>query len=564
MKLIVTLGYKEIYGNVPKPEIEDLIGDIPQSILIRFLSLLNAKLYAGQTDEKNQAKILDYILKRNLEEYKRVFRVAINYASTENRKRFQFFTTNANLEFLHLVMIHGKEANHKLDTTPEDELNFFKAYTIITDRLFENVELNHPYNDIQERLQRLTWTSLKDQYLLNKPLQYFTSLVKAKCFFDTLLESELYRPYIDQFLKEIGDPNSLTYLFRYVGLIQSTYEGDEAKCMIIEDKNTEKFLSSLAINVDEYKMRYATQHSGYLGFKDKPLLKFEDKYVVFDWNLFSGKIFHGLIYDIHNNTNLKDIINFKEFKSYVGKEVIEGYLFRRIIKAIFNNLHCKIYFDDGQTDGFPDAIIQIGNKVLIFEIKDAAFSQKAIQSNEYGELKKEIDIKYNNPKKGTGQIIKYLSKLTESELIKLTGNQKIKRRNLHIYPIIIYTDQMFELPGIMKYIQGEFKSRISENQLEINYKKVYPVAFMNLDFFIENLNYLMKIDNRFDLLIEYMSYELIRREKRSIRTNALEDYFDSNDTFERIVINKIRIPQRDNTEYLKTLFDVLEISKNLD
>jgi hypothetical protein len=565
MKIIITPEYKDIYNDNDIPKIEEIIAKLPKVLFIQFLAFLNAKLYNSQIDKYTQSKILKIILKRNSNELEQISNIIYTSRMSNPNQEIQIFTSHANLEFLHLLIIHGNEDTSYEDSSPENELNFFKAYLLVNSRINEYKFINETSEFKSENLREINWTVFKDQFLLNQPLKYFTSLIKAKCLFDVLINDSFYNKYAKQFIEEIGDPNSLTYLMRFVHLIQyNQAEENKVKFMINSNPSTERFLNLLAFDIEQYKTLFSLNHNSFKGFKNKPLLKLGDKFIVLDWNIFSGKIYHGFIFDIFNHSDLKKTMDFLEYKKFIGEKIIEEYVFRKIINTIFDRKNYSIRFDEKNKDSLPDALIQWGRELFIFEIKDASFSSNALSSEDPQKIKKEIDIKYNNSKKGTGQIASFLEKILNTKYSTEILNNNIKTRNLQIYPVIIYTDPYFGLPGIMNYIQGEFKNLIEQKQLNNKFKKILPCAFIHIDFFIENIDRLRNNEFQFNTLIEHVEEENRRRKKRFMRTKQQPDYFNTLGSFEEIVKQKKMLKKSVDGDYIKAIYDVFEMGKNLD
>src|SRR5690606_31479094 len=102
----------------------------------------------------------------------------------------------------------------------------------------------------------------------------------------------------------------------------------------------------------------------------------------------------------------------------------------------------------------------------LFEIKDALFPADVIDSRSYEAIKKLMDDKYNGNNKGTGQLVKQLIHLkTGTYENKSFEDLGIKRRNLVIYPVLVYTDRHFGMPGFNRYLMDEFSNRIAQINL---------------------------------------------------------------------------------------------------
>lgn len=138
MEFNTTPAYSDIF-NEPEPDIDFLLKEIPSSMIITLLGYINSELYL-KSDNKTQIKIFRKVterfdLKTKTEVYNNLSRL-----NKENSK-INVFTIKINLEFIHYVLINYENFDYK-DSTPENELNFFKAYLLSPRLLTKNTNQN--------------------------------------------------------------------------------------------------------------------------------------------------------------------------------------------------------------------------------------------------------------------------------------------------------------------------------------------------------------------------------------------------------------------------------------
>jgi len=115
-----------------------------------------------------------------------------------------------------------------------------------------------------------------------------------------------------------------------------------------------------------------------------------------------------------------------------------------------------------------------GNAV---EIKDAFFPSKAVSSISFDKIREAIDSKYNTDKKGTGQIISQLIKMTNGGFeIPVYGDTT----SLTVYPVLVYTDTNFKMPGINNYLKDQFQIKLAASSIEYKYKRIMSITFISL------------------------------------------------------------------------------------
>ncbi len=218
--------------------------------------------------------------------------------------------------------------------------------------------------------------------------------------------------------------------------------------------------------------------------------------------------------------------------------MIEKHLFQKLIDKCFNKKHITLLFDNGEFQGFPDAYVRDGKNVFLIEIKDAFFPSSSVNSLSYNTIKDTIDQKYNNEKKGTGQIVKQLEHLIEATFEQKTFDQlRLKKRNLRIYPIMIYTDNFFNIPGMNQYLKSEFSNKLKAKNLNREFEKIEHLTFIHLSFLVDNIHFLSNPKFTLKKLIDEYHQRIGRMEKKFEKVKSMESMFSVNDSFESYLQN---------------------------
>lgn len=574
MKIGIIPTYNDIFEGDP-PEFRDLIAGVPTKLIIGLVSVMNGELYLNQYDIQVHLKLLQFLLNRQTKSLQNEIRNKI--AEQYKRKGvddFSIFSTHLNLQFLHMSLIHYHEDETFEDTTPEQELKIFKAYLVSTSQHFSKMEIDTQTSSPLDYFRKNTWPLMIGQFMLNHPYNYFLAIVKSKCFFDALEFESEFGHYVKNFTKRFHDPNSLTYVFRFANTLQASHKRDETKRFspfsITSDSLSLPFFDELSLDPKKYNESYFESKSNFTGLKATPLLKVSDRsFMIINWDFLARKVYDGMLFDFYSQSGIANesrFLKFPSFKQFIGENSIEKYLFRRLIKGCFKNKHCIIEFDNRESSGHPDAYVRNGKKIFLFEIKDSLFPSNVIDSEEYNLIKSEIDKKYNSKepkKKGVHQLLSQIRELSKKSFEKKSYDElKIKTRNLIIYPILIYTDPHFDLPGIGRYLDEEFRTLIEAEGFDQKFQRIKSLTFMNIDFLVSHLNELQKREASLDKLIDASEAELKKRNKRFIRTNSTDDLMLLNDNFHNITSKYLK---RFNSEgdYVKVLFDELELSRGL-
>jgi len=572
MKLSISAGYSDLF-NEEKPTMESLLEDIPSELVISILSKLNAELYLREDQSDTQIRIFRFLLQRQPKEV--VDGIFANlFAKTRRNPNepVHFFTTVANLEFIHYELINYRTTDRE-DTTPEEELKFLKAYFIVAE------DVNNKYinafdknkDDQADYFASSTWPTLFDQFEVNHKSDPMIAMIRGLAFLNYLQYHSEFANYVKRFLTIHNKATSWNYIMDIMNLLKSCWgkfslnKENISFSLNSVDGFIEQF-SQYEMNVEEYKEKYTTEKKNFNGLKSKPLLKMPSgTYIVLDWNLLTGKLYEGLLFDFYSTSGINQEPQFKnlpDFKRYVGKEITEGHVFTKLLKSILERKHTVLHFDQNETPSFPDCYYRDGNKVALFELKDAYFASRAINSFSYQDIRAEIDKKCNTDYKGTGQIIKQLTYLSQNSF---EAPKKYKYpRNLVIYPILVYTDIFFGCPGVDAYLIAAFKQRLTVCEASKSFKKIQDLTCIPLSFFIKHIHLLKERKlNLFDLVECYHKILRAHHKKFTKDKGDMDAFFAMYDSFQTQLNNKFPDILKKDERFVRTIMEVLALTEGL-
>lgn len=563
--------YKDVFdGNAPG--ILDLIQDIPTEVIVSITSVLNAELHLNSIGNSVQKKLLNLFIRRQTPKIKKDILLKLSFHSINKPiDEITIFSIHTNLEFLHFCLNNPNFTDNAEDINPEKDLNLFKAYLLITTELNNNFKFDRDCNSINDSFRKFTWPLMIGQFQFNQPQNYFLSIVKAKCFFDVLEFDTNYSDYVINYINRFGKQNSLSYIWNFVNILKQTNQSKESENFspfyIKPDNLSLQLFDEISLDIENYHLHSSGLRDNFKLLKSKPFVKMENNtYLILNWNFVAGKLFDGMLFDFHKLSGIKKEKKFEEFisfKTFVSEKSIEKYLFRKLVKSCFKSKYSKIQFDKEGLQGHPDAYVRTGNKIFLFELKDAYFPSRVIDSQDYDKIKEEIDKKYNNNKKGTGQIIKQMQSLRIRPFEEHSYEElRLKPKNFIIYPILIYTDANFGINGIDQYLEEEFSEKVKKVNLNNDFKKIKRLSFINLDFLIENLDQLQNSKLSLDNLVDNSEREVIKRLKRYNRTKRPEDLMPLNENFEFLSLNILE-RSNSNEDYVKILFESLNLGRGI-
>ncbi|MBO6881781.1 hypothetical protein [Winogradskyella sp.] len=563
MELIVTPRYSDIFDE-DEPDLQQLLSTFPSTLSIFVLSKINAEIYLSNNLQKD-LKILHLLTQRFDYGTKQQIARNISIFIRANGEKIQLFTKMANLEFMHLELINFRKGNI-IDSSPLQELNFFKAYFLIVERLnkkFTRV-YNNNINTEGDFFQTHTWPTLIQQIIASNRTSLIPNLIKGRAFLNFFENSPLYEKNVKKFLSYNNQENASAYIMSLLSFLANSFNKDmrdsNGKFILNEINSNNTLIQNYLLNIDDYKKKYGANYRNYTGLLEKPIFSMDsENCIVLNWDFMAKKLYDGLIFDFYEYSEIKNERKFKsfpDFKNFIGSEITEQYFFKKLIKKVLHDKHGVLKFDEDQKSGYPDAYFRKGKYIYLFEIKDSYFPVDAVNSDSVKEITKAIDKKYNTEKKGIGQLIKHIKNLTEKPYENSTYKElNLKKRNLVIYPIMIYTDSFFGMPGINNYLNKQFKSKLEDNKLDIESLNIKPLTFINMNFFIDYINQFEKIKFQ-ELLDQYHKFNK-NLFKISLKRKDMSSLFKYNENFESFTSKRVGKKFKEDQNYLTTIFKVL-------
>jgi hypothetical protein len=571
MIFVVTPSYEDIF-NDNRPELDELLSDIPSNVILRILSYLDSQLFLNE-EIQPQFKLLKELLKRQTKET--VINILHNYGVLKanadlDDAGYSVFSRLYLKAFIHYVLINYQEKPSIKDTTPTQELNLFKAYLIISS--IKNSENQNIFNSENEEIDddffpTHTWPMLINQLDINLKINPIPNIIRGICLLNYLQYQSEYSKQVENFLNKKGIKNSWEYMMLLLNTVKISWEKNDVgtkSYYFTCDNKFHTLFDSISINPNEYRDKYLNQKEEYSLLKSKPLFKYENIYYVLDWNFMPNKIYEGLIFDFHKESGiseLKDLKTIPEFKKYIGHEITEKFVFRKILSSIFTDKYSKLIFPKDNSIGEPDAYYRKGNNIILFEIKDSFFPSNSIKSSTYIDIKNAIDEKYNNTKKGTGQIVKQIKRLKDKSFEeKNYTDLKLKARNFNVYPIIIYTDKFFGMDGVSNYLIKELNIKIEQLELRKSFKKINNITFLSLDYLILHSKFIS--NNNFTQILDDLHKTIENRKKKNDRIKEIPILLEYNKSMEQILKESYMTNYKEEMD-VKKIMTILNMTEGL-
>jgi len=546
------------YGQIIDEPLDDVnaqVGKIPTTALLFIVSAINARIDAGKNDLDN----LVFMLRRVPDKLNLVQNAIYrNYVSKGSN-----IAIFSKINLCRLAMFAlDRQNNENRDTTPLEDWCIFKIYVALLDvYVKEQDEILKSAEDNELGIfNNLTWPMIADQNQFIKSDTKIFDTIKSIILIDELIERD-YQKYIENYSKRVGMP-IIDFIHNIFNISRHKFDFDighgvkTPSFFIKLENSTAKYLNSLVLDLDTIQ-DVPNYDSNFLAIKKYPLLKYdENNLAIIDRQFLEKKLYTGFLFDFYNESGISEVYKrFDTFKSVIGKHVSEERLFQTLIGTVFPKSHHQKYFSE--KEGHPDCYLRINNRIFLFEFKDYMMSSRLVESRDPDQFKEEIDKKfvgYDSPK-GVAQLANQINHLSSNDYdFDPITEYGLKRSKVEIYPLIIYTDNNYALPGVNEYLKDVFDNLISE---DLPFKYVCKPTMISANFLFRNAPFIAK--NRFDKIIKQYYIKLKEHQRRLEKQPHPNNWIRRKLSFDDANI-KLDSTKYNSLNYVKIFFERMSVS----
>ena len=485
------LSYSVVYPN-RHDKIEDLLAHVPSNTAIEIISYNLAKKTNQLIGEHDFDIWAPWMMKTRDDVKNPVGR----YAQQYNLGEYALIDEYAMLLLISRLLTCYNGRNDEL--TEDDLSNLFLAYMLCCDeRLALNKTLPNNKMTADKFVEAFMPGYLKSDSI-EAPRDYRLLLIKCyMLMIEFPKHNETFARYVEEFCKDKKIDSAKNYLDEIILTFLMMGEKDRSNCRIgfdDSDKTAILFYDGLSINPVGYK-----HDSDFLMMREKPLLKTGlNIYNIMYMRMFLDKAFTGLLFDMKDalvKVGLLDEKNgYMNLRSMLGADFSERFFFYELMKRCFGQQYVSYSGADLEKalgEGMPDYYMRRGNRVFVFECKDAQVASKKKLSGDYETIKNAIFEKYVANKKGHGKGIAQLASVIESKLpmIQKEVDVNAPKSVMFVFPIIVYFDDCLDVEGPNYLLNKEFRRDLEGRNVSTDYEVK--------DLVMVNIEQLMRLENFF-------------------------------------------------------------------
>jgi hypothetical protein len=330
------------------------------------------------------------------------------------------------------------------------------------------------------------------------------------------MSDEKFKIYVNDFIRLKGYESAQKYILYIFSLVSEMTTSKPSSNIIKFDEDNKElinFMNGISINIKERALVDEEAN-----IRSNPIYRLtNEKYAVLSYKFLVDKLFHGMIFDMASELSSSGVFSNKKtgyqtIKQQIGERFSEQYI---LYKTLENTLSRRFsFYISGQSlhkilkKGEPDYYARRSRRIFLFEFKDIQLNASIKDSCDYETIRAKLYESFVENEKGKPKGIKQLYNVINESLPKILRNiDKVVPINdkFQIYPIIVYTDNSFDIEGINYYINKEFQS----------IKALYQGRYTIKDVVMVNLNILMQLENLFTngkisfdkVLINYLSHK---------------------------------------------------------
>lgn len=501
MEIVKIPVYKDIFPNEEVPELKDLLKNVPSHFALNVICFINAKNYLKQVKFDMQKNIFLAMIGRMPQDVQkeiiRSFDSFVEGLSEYQLSHLNIFALVGLLRFTEYEILNYRLGDFK-NVSPEEELNVLKAILIFNGIIDEEstkiVIQRHkgPYQYSNENFYRMVWPNMIRQHEFNYSKDILKQLYLSILFFEYMDKHEKFNTFFKSYLTASITNEFIEYNRKLVELniVSLNIEEGQYKSRFQPDlleKNAvvkEFIIEPHNVAPEEYIAR--KDNVNFKGLRKWPIIRFEDgDFAIINWNFITDKLFQAFVFDFYNNSGISKKYSFNEFKSEIGDQFAQ--------KSVFEGFMDKIFMDKGiclkdqnNLQNF-DYYFRKDNKIVIFEFKDSLLNY----NEEFNDILEDIDRKmvyevHNDEikKKSVYQLIDHLNKINEKyKEIDNFEKDGIDISRIIIYPVIVYTHEMWGMPGINDYLAERFA--MERRKKKYQFFMIRELIMMDFDNFLD-------------------------------------------------------------------------------
>lgn len=511
MRVVQRLEFDNVFPEENPKEIMEYLVKISREILLKFIGFSTTRdqpnytnIFSNPTTQADiDKRVAEYGRKNNLPE------------------RPILVSREASLMFAEIVLAKRDELLKETDerNVDDEELNLFKAYLLVNKNANEKQNLGNAEHNIDrfvDMFMAMGFASADIGNSENIDLEFAKTLYAMLVKFEYLLEfvqreenEYMAQALIDTFGQE--DLEGLNYQVKTLASQLLKLKHENAYIINPDRQDHIDFLKCLTSSKIE-------PSADFTNLKIFPIYEIEEgRFSLVDYFYVIDKFFKSIKFTLkeafikHHKLKPKD----SSFFSYYNLHFSEDVVMKNVLDDIFHWPYQKKRQEAETKDSEPDYYVRHNNRIYLFENKDILVAAGIKSSSDIDEIETLLKKKFVHDGErhvGIGQLITSIKQIVDN---KFPYDDYVnKKKNVTIYPILLVSDRIFEIPG-MNYKLNKWYIELVKERLGDAYNPnfIRPLTFVDIDTLIYWTPYLVKDSKYFREIIEDHHKEMNREVK---------------------------------------------------
>lgn len=498
MKPLVFPIYESIFPGEEVPEIKDVLNKSSSSKMLRGAAFINSKLHKRQDNLEEQEQMFFIWIKAiNVSDRNKIFQNYTNFKIDHLRQgaNIVLFNSMPLLRLMELIVQNYNDIPDGDVHREEDEIALLKAWLLCNQTFrFEIPEFAEPN---AQNLYEAIVVNRAIQYEFGKIKDFSYQILLGAAFLKYFTETAEFDRHVSKFLLVKGVNRYQEYLLQIVDAYLGQFSGKNFGFSYPLDQTAIRGLfDSIAANYDNDNSKSLVEKfansQDFMLFREKPLVKRkDDSYYSLHYNFFIDKLYQGLIFDFYHLSSISEKYKtIPDFLQFLGSDFAENHIFVDYIQKCFPNKYIKLVpgglYDEVE---YSDYYVRDGKSIFLFEFKNVKVSSAVKQSKDFKTIKSEVNKKLVFNEKGKAKGVTQLFKVIKALIKKpfyFDNFLQSRIKKIEIFPILVYTDDFFEIDGIQKIVSAEFQQLLSSVEIQdITKVKLNDVTLMHLEDLID-------------------------------------------------------------------------------
>ncbi|WP_298310234.1 hypothetical protein [uncultured Aquimarina sp.] len=498
---ILRLEFEHVFDNEEQQDVLFYLGDVSEFMLLNVIGFTNTSPLPSFDNFFSNPSVQNDIIER-----------VINYCRANNiTNKPDLISREACLRLAEIILSNKESLfeEEKEEDRDRDEINVFKTFLVLNKEVNAKQNLTNSVENedrIADMMMSMSFSSIDSGLYNDNTLDIakllYATIVRFEMLIEFLQSKEEYKYLEKDICSYFGQESSEELLtetkYLFAQILRLIHQ-NEFKFQVDLEKSV-LFLESL-VGDDIQEIPDFTSLKNYPLYKiDKNIFSVIDYFFLMDKFVKSVRFILKDSFEKYHNLPSND----RTFFSWYNNSFSEDFLIASFLDKIF---HQKYLVKKAIPEGVqnePDYYVRNAKRVFLFEIKDVLIRGDIKASGDIDKINtvlKQKFLKSGRKDIGIGQLVNHIAKIVENEF--QFDDYVNTKNNITLYPILLVSDRIFELPGANFRLNQWYLESVKEKLGDkYNPSLIKSLTVIDFDTLIYWESHLVKKDGNFRKILD--------------------------------------------------------------